>query len=89
MHGELRINGYVVGQPPNPPLWVAFAGFIAALVASDGSDFHAYAQGVMWIGLSVWGWLELTDGVNAFRRALGAGGLLYVLLSVGPAINWP
>ena len=76
---------YPLAQFPNAPLLVAFAGWLAA-EATDGSA-HAYARAVFYAGLTVWAWEELTDGVNLFRRALGAGGLVYVVVEVGQALG--
>jgi hypothetical protein len=30
----------------------------------------------------VWAYLELTEGVNAFRRVLGAAGLAYIIVAL-------
>ena len=82
MRGDLKIRGYTVGQFPNPPLIAAVIGLIASWVLSSGSTAYALARAVFYVGLAVWAWLELSDGVNGFRRLLGAGGLLFVLVSL-------
>ncbi len=82
MKGDLKIRGYTVGQFPNPPLIAALIGLIASWVLSSGSTAYALARAVFYVGLAVWAWLELSDGVNGFRRVLGAGGLLFVLVSL-------
>lgn len=82
MKRDLRIGGYIVGQSPNSPLVFALVGLVLSWILSPGSGAHAAARAVFYIGLSVWAWLELSDGVNGFRRVLGAGGLLYVLISL-------
>lgn len=79
MHGDLKIRGYVVGQAPNPPMIVALIGLVLSLVLPDGSVSYAIARGVFLIAFAVWAWEELFDGVNGFRRLLGAAGLLLVL----------
>ena len=76
---------YPLAQFPNAPLLVAFGGWLVA-EATDGSA-HAYARAVYYAGLTVWAWEELSDGVNLFRRALGAGGLVYVVVEVGQALG--
>lgn len=86
MAGELRINGHVVGQPPNAPLWAAFAGFAAAIVFADGSTAEDVSRGVAYCALAVWAYLELSDGVNAYRRLLGAAGLIFAVALVARAI---
>jgi hypothetical protein len=76
---------FPVAQFPNAPLIVAFGGWAVA-AATDGSVHH-YARATFYVGLAAWGWEELTDGVNWFRRALGAGGLVYVVAQVGDALS--
>jgi hypothetical protein len=73
-----------VAQFPNAPLLVALGGWLAAAV-TDGSA-NAYARAVLSAGLAAWAWLELAEGVNWFRRALGAVGVLYVVVQVGAAL---
>jgi hypothetical protein len=70
---------------PNAPLLVALGGWLAA-VLTDGSA-HAYARATFYAGLAAWAWTELADGTNWFRRALGAGGLVYVVMKVGVALG--
>ncbi len=68
---------YPLLQPPNPPLWLALAGWAVAL-PTDGS-VHAYARAAFYAGLAAWGLGELTSGVNLARRAMGAAALGYVI----------
>jgi hypothetical protein len=72
-------------QFPNAPLLAAFAAWLLAR-ATDGS-IHAYARAAFYAGLTAWAWEELTDGVNWFRRLLGAAGLVYVVAKVGVAFG--
>jgi hypothetical protein len=61
---------FVLVQFPNPPLIVALAGSaVAGLTSGRTSD---YADAISNVGLAVFAYLELTDGVNWFRRVLGA-----------------
>ena len=87
MTRDLRFapGGFVLAQWPNPPLWVAL---VAALVGrfTDGR-VHDVATAVFFMGLTVWAYLEVTDGVNWFRRLLGAAGLVYVLARIVGAID--
>jgi hypothetical protein len=76
---------YPVAQFPNAPLLVAFGGWLAG-EATDGSA-HAYARAVFYAGLAAWSWEELTGGANLVRRAMGAGGLVYVVVKVGEALG--
>ena len=49
-------------------------------MTGDGA-VHNGARIVGTVGLAVWAVLELAQGVNWFRRALGAGFLVYVIVS--------
>jgi hypothetical protein len=75
---------YPLAQFPNAPLLLALAASVASSVL-DGNAAD-YAGAVFYIGLSAWAWLELADGTNAFRRMLGAAGLVYVALRLGAAL---
>lgn len=68
---------FPVAQFPNAPLAAALVGAVVARLTDD--PVHAYAEAVVSVGLGVWAYEELTDGVNWFRRLLGAAGLAYVL----------
>lgn len=68
----------VIAQPPNPPLWTWLIATLLKLVAPPGviqSGLEAIAFGALF----TWAWLELFDGVNYFRRALGAIVLLFII----------
>jgi hypothetical protein len=82
MKGDLKIRGYTVGQFPNAPLIFGLVGLLASWILSSGSTAYGVARAVFYIGVAVWAWLELSDGVNGFRRILGAAGLLFVLVSL-------
>ena len=72
-------------QFPNAPLLGALAGWLVAAL-TDGS-VHAYARAAFYAGLAAWAWEELAGGANWVRRALGAGGLVYVVVKVGEALG--
>ena len=76
---------YPVAQAPNAPLIVAFAALLVAAL-TDGS-VHAYARAAFYAALAVWGWQEMTDGANAFRRVMGVVALVYVVARVGDAFG--
>jgi hypothetical protein len=76
---------FPLAQFPNAPLLVALGGWLLA-VLTDGS-VHAYARAAFYAGLAAWAWEELAGGVNWVRRALGAGGLVYVVIKVGAALG--
>ena len=72
-------------QPPNAPLLVALAGWLVAAL-SDGV-VHDYARATFYAGLAAWAWKELEDGVNWARRALGAAGLVFVVVKIAEALR--
>jgi hypothetical protein len=78
-------RGFEVVQFPNPPLLVA----LAASVASNGLHGGAYrvAQAIFYIGLSAWAYEEARRGDNWFRRVLGAGFLIYLVVRLARALD--
>ncbi len=69
-----------VAQFPNAPLLLALAAMLVAALTSGAVE--AWARAVLYVALGIWAYLELSDGANAFRRALGAGGLVFVVWRV-------
>jgi hypothetical protein len=69
-------RGYVLAQFPNAPLLLAIVAWPAQRLLDGEAADVAGALGT--VGIVAWAWLELTAGVNAFRRLLG----LVVLASV-------
>jgi hypothetical protein len=74
-----------LAQWPNPPLWIALAGALVGRLTHGRA--HWIATAVFFMALTVWAYLEVTDGVNWFRRVLGAAGLAYVLVRITTAID--
>jgi hypothetical protein len=68
---------FPVAQFPNAPLLLALAGDV--LAAATDHSAHDVGRAVFTIGLGVWAWQEAVDGVNWFRRLLGAGALVWVV----------
>ncbi len=62
-------RSYPIVQFPNAPLILAFASGLLAH-HSHGLE-HSYAQAVSYLAMAIWAYLELFQGVNAFRRLLG------------------
>jgi hypothetical protein len=71
---------FVLVQLPNAPLWVGLGGIVVARAIGDGV-VHDGARIVATAGLAVWAVLELLQGVNWFRRALGAAFLVSLIVS--------
>ncbi len=76
---------YPIAQVPNAPLMVAIGGWLTGELASGA--VRGNARAVFYAGLSAWAWGELAGGANLFRRALGLGGLAYVIGAVGAALG--
>lgn len=76
---------FPLAQLPNAPLLLALGGWLVAEL-TDGS-VHAYARAAFYASLAAWAWEELAGGVNWVRRALGAGGLVYIVVKVGAALG--
>jgi hypothetical protein len=85
--GNVKILGHTVAQFPNLPLAVALFGLVLSWLFSSGSTAYGVARAIFYVGLAVWAWLELTDGVNGFRRALGAGGLVFVIVRLSEVLE--
>ena len=67
-------------QLPNAPLWVGLGGGVVAAMTDDGV-IHDGARIAGTAGFVVWAILELAQGVNWFRHALGAAFLVYLIAS--------
>ncbi len=66
----------VIAQPPNPPIIVWGIASLLQLVFTG--DVNTGLEVLAFGCLFTWGWLELFQGVNYFRRGLG----LIVLIGV-------
>ncbi len=60
---------YVIAQKPNPPIIVAGIAWVVTLL-TDGT-IASVAQITMYVALLYWAYLEVTSGINAFRKILG------------------
>ena len=78
---ENRETGAItIAQAPNPPLVVAFVGFVMARL-SEGA-IGDVGWWVATIGIGWWAVDEIVRGVNPWRRVLGLAGVGWVLLRV-------
>ena len=87
MRRDLKIRGYTVGQFPNPPLWVALAAFLVALLTGDTGTVNDLARAVLYVALTAWAYEEAANGVNGFRRALGAVAMVLIVIAVARAVG--
>lgn len=69
----IQIRGLTVAQWPNRSLTTAIVAGAVAL--ATGGNVSRAANGVFGSAMIVWGYQEMFDGVNWFRRGLGAGGV--------------
>ena len=70
----------VIAQMPNPPLILWIGAILLTLVFPSGkinTVLDVLATG----SLFTWAWLELFQGVNYFRRALGLVALIGLIAS--------
>ena len=70
--------GFIIWQFPNPPLILALAAIVAGWLSTGTA--HSVARALFVIGFAVFAWLELFQGVNWFRRLIGAGGIAYLVV---------
>jgi hypothetical protein len=69
-----------MAQFPNPPLLLALAGLGLATVARGAP--HDVGRAVFMVGLAVWAVGEMAGGVNWFRRLLGTGALVWIVVGL-------
>ncbi|OUL30508.1 hypothetical protein BV372_21720 [Nostoc sp. T09] len=65
----------VIAQPPNLPLIVWIVSSLLSLIVTSGT-IHTVLDVLATGSFFTWAWLELFQGVNYFRRALGLAGLI-------------
>ena len=70
----------VVAQLPNLPIIVWITASLLKLVFTTG-EINTGLDALAFGSLFTWAWLELFQGVNYFRRALGLGVLIGVMVS--------
>jgi hypothetical protein len=74
----------IIVQPPNLPIWIWVASTSLKFVLTRGPIFEGL-DAIAFGSLFTWAWLELFEGVNYFRRALGAIVLIGAIVS---KIHW-
>ncbi len=71
---------YPLVQFPNPPLIVALLASLAGGL-TDGKT-HDYATAVYYLALGIWAYEEARHGDNRFRRLLGLGFSVYLVVEL-------
>ena len=87
MRGDVKIRGYTVGQFPNRPLLIAFAALLVSQLTDDSDAVNDVARAVFYVALTVWAYEEAANGVNGFRKALGAITLLLIVVAIALAVG--
>jgi hypothetical protein len=77
-------RSYPIAQFPNLPLILAFA---SGLAAHCHGQAHADLQAVSYLSMAVWAYLELVQGVNAFRRLLGLAYTISTVIHLAGALH--
>lgn len=67
-------------QPPNLPLIVGGIALILSWALPYGT-LNFVAALIAFGALFTWAWLELFQGINMFRRALGCAVLIWLIVS--------
>ena len=89
--GYRRLRGlswpadYPIAQFPNPPLLIGLVALGLRYLATGGWADALSATGYVFI--AIWAYLELTTGVNLFRRVLGLAGLAYVVVIIAERVG--
>lgn len=72
----------VIAQFPNWPLIVWAAAVVLEKIApKDPAILAQMLSSLGFLALAYWSWLEITEGVNPFRKALGSVVLLVSVAS--------
>ena len=78
---ENRETGDItIAQFPNLPLWIALAGWIVRRL-TDGA-LATTADAAMRLAVLWWAIDEIVRGVNPWRRVLGLGGVVWIVVGV-------
>jgi hypothetical protein len=77
---------FAVVQFPNPPLIVALLASAAGHFINGGTG-HRLSQAVFYLALGLWAYEEARHGDNWFRRVLGLGFSIYILVGLTRALH--
>jgi hypothetical protein len=78
---ELKIKDMTIVQWPNAPLWISWAGSFVSMIFKTG-PIHAAGMVVSMIAIIIWSYLEITAGVNWFRKGLGIVVMVWTAFSL-------
>lgn len=69
----------VLFQPPNAPILAWLIAMLASHITAG--TLELFCKLVAFGALFTWAWLELFNGVNYFRRCIGAAILILIVVS--------
>ena len=78
-------RSFPVVQFPNGPLIVGLAA--GAIGGAVHGRAHDYAVSISYLAIGVWAYEELTQGVNWFRRLLGAAFAVLIVVRIANALH--
>lgn len=70
---------FVIFQTPNPPLIGWFLFTMLNLLWHGNQEIHHFFNLMSFGFIFTWAWLEITSGVNYFRRLLGVTVLIITI----------
>ncbi len=71
----------VIVQLPNVPILLALFFVIGGMLPNLSPELQSLFSILATSFLFVWAYLEITQGVNYFRRALGAVVMIFIIVS--------
>jgi len=78
-------EGFAIAQFPNPPLIIALLASVAGHLTHGTA--HRVALAIFYLALGVWAYEEAVRGDNWFRRLLGIGASIYIVVSLAEALH--
>lgn len=75
---------YIIYQKPNLPLIVFIVFYILGLIITKAPTIYLI-KSLAFGSIFTWSWLEITDGVNNYRKALG---VIVLIASVASALSY-
>lgn len=83
---DRRTGVITVAQVPNLPLWIFLVATVLERIASGSHTVMVIAQWTGTVALGWWAVDEIARGVNPWRRLLGVGAAVFVVLRVIRAV---
>ena len=79
---DRRTGAITIAQFPNLALWIFIGALLVRRLADPQGTVRTVLDGVSSVALAWWAADELLRGVNPFRRMLGGGVLVLVVINV-------